>query len=150
MPSLLLSVFVTVGVVSFFTDFFLFIVPVFSDCSYTVPVSELEVVEDCGRRAIVCVAATGGAGEGGALVTTLEEGEAPTKAGAVAVARAVWAAAVTTAAVALGVEMGVDVVVGSYFCRGLARSVWTVLSNAPWFLALPNVARGTLGVLCSP
>lgn len=109
----MLSVCVTVGVVSFFTGFFLFIVPVFSDCSYTVPVSELEVVEDCCRRAVVCVAATGGAGEGGPLVITLEEGEAPTKAGAVAVARAVWAAAVTTAAVGLGVEMGVDVVLGS-------------------------------------
>lgn len=40
--------------------FFLFMVPVFSVCSYTVVASELDVVEDCCRRAEVCMAAGGG------------------------------------------------------------------------------------------
>lgn len=76
--------------------FFRFMVPVFSLCSYTVVASELEVVEDCCRRAQVCMAAGGGAAGilGEAVLLVLE---APTKAGAVTVAKAVCAAAVTTA-----------------------------------------------------
>lgn len=106
--------------------FFRFMVPVFSLCSYTVVASELEVVEDCCRRAVVCMAAGGGAAwpVGEAVRVELE---APTNAGAVAVARAVCAAAVTTVA---GVGDGAGWELVSWVGRLQLWSGWAAVSPA--------------------